>query len=396
MFKKLRIKFSLIVSVSTFLILVFLCLVLNLSTYCNLNNNIKSNFDKVRPSIQQFIDDHDKPNPDNIYLNYFFVTIKNNKVDQIFIKDNAHISRVDLTKFINNDILKYNTCTGEYCNYSYEYKDNLIIFIDNQESHSAMRITLITSLTVSGGVLVSITISAWILSKIVIKPYEEVYLNQKRFLTNASHELKTPIAIISANNEVLKLENKSNQYLESNTVQINRLTKLIDEIITLNKLQEVLNENEFKEFNVVDDLLDATIPYKTILEKRNIEMEVTTPDQLIMKADENSIMKLFSILMDNIYKYSVDNGKVIICLQEKKKDIVFTFSNSSTPPVDKDLSKLFDRFYTLNKSRSRQSSGYGIGLSIAKAIVDNYKGSIKASYIDETKMFVFEISIPKK
>ena len=100
--------------------------------------------------------------------------------------------------------------------------------------------------------------------------------------------------------------------------------------------------------------------------------------------------------MDNIYKYSVDNGKVIICLQEKKKDIVFTFSNSSTPPVDKDLSKLFDRFYTLNKSRSRQSSGYGIGLSIAKAIVDNYKGSIKASYIDETKMFVFEISIPKK
>ncbi len=396
MFKKLRIKFSLIVSVSTFLILVFLCLVLNLSTYCNLNNNIKSNFDKVRPSIQQFIDDHDKPNPDNIYLNYFFVTIKNNKVDQIFIKDNAHISRVDLTKFINNDILKYNTCTGEYCNYSYEYKDNLIIFIDNQESHSAMRITLITSLTVSGGVLVSITISAWILSKIVIKPYEEVYLNQKRFLTNASHELKTPIAIISANNEVLKLENKSNQYLESNTVQINRLTKLIDEIITLNKLQEVLNENEFKEFNVVDDLLDATIPYKTILEKRNIEMEVTTPDQLIMKADENSIMKLFSILMDNIYKYSVDNGKVIICLQEKKKDIVFTFSNSSTPPVDKDLSKLFDRFYTLNKSRSRQSSGYGIGLSIAKAIVDNYKGSIKANYIDETKMFVFEISIPKK
>lgn len=396
MFKKLRIKFSLIVSVSTFLILVFLCLVLNLSTYCNLNNNIKSNFDKVRPSIQQFIGDHDKPNPDNIYLNYFFVTIKNNKVDQIFIKDNAHISRVDLTKFINNDVLKYNTCTGEYCNYSYEYKDNLIIFIDNQESHSAMRITLITSLTVSGGVLVSITISAWILSKIVIKPYEEVYLNQKRFLTNASHELKTPIAIISANNEVLKLENKSNQYLESNTVQINRLTKLIDEIITLNKLQEVLNENEFKEFNVVDDLLDATIPYKTILEKRNIEMEVTTPDQLIIKADENSIMKLFSILMDNIYKYSVDNGKVIICLQEKKKDIVFTFSNSSTPPVDKDLSKLFDRFYTLNKSRSRQSSGYGIGLSIAKAIVDNYKGSIKASYIDETKMFVFEISIPKK
>lgn len=396
MFKKLRIKFSLIVSVSTFLILVFLCLVLNLSTYCNLNNNIKSNFDKVRPSIQQFIGNHDKPNPDNIYLNYFFVTIKNNKVDQIFIKDNAHISRVDLTKFINNDVLKYNTCTGEYCNYSYEYKDNLIIFIDNQESHSAMRITLITSLTVSGGVLVSITISAWILSKIVIKPYEEVYLNQKRFLTNASHELKTPIAIISANNEVLKLENKSNQYLESNTVQINRLTKLIDEIITLNKLQEVLNENEFKEFNVVDDLLDATIPYKTILEKRNIEMEVTTPDQLIIKADENSIMKLFSILMDNIYKYSVDNGKVIICLQEKKKDIVFTFSNSSTPPVDKDLSKLFDRFYTLNKSRSRQSSGYGIGLSIAKAIVDNYKGSIKASYIDETKMFVFEISIPKK
>lgn len=396
MFKKLRIKFSLIVSVSTFLILVFLCLVLNLSTYCNLNNNIKSNFDKVRPSIQQFIGDHDKPNPDNIYLNYFFVTIKNNKVDQIFIKDNAHISRVDLTKFINNDVLKYNTCTGEYCNYSYEYKDNLIIFIDNQESHSAMRITLITSLTVSGGVLVSITISAWILSKIVIKPYEEVYLNQKRFLTNASHELKTPIAIISANNEVLKLENKSNQYLESNTVQINRLTKLIDEIITLNKLQEVLNENEFKEFNVVDDLLDATIPYKTILEKRNIEMEVTTPDQLIIKADENSIMKLFSILMDNIYKYSVDNGKVIICLQEKKKDIVFTFSNSSTPPVDKDLSKLFDRFYTLNKSRSRQSSGYGIGLSIAKAIVDNYKGSIKANYIDETKMFVFEISIPKK
>jgi two-component system, OmpR family, sensor histidine kinase CiaH len=398
MFKKLRLKFSAIVSVSTLLILVFLCLVLNLSTLNNLNGNIQSNFSKIRPLIEEFLKDNTEPSDKtDMFLNYFFVTIDDdNKIDKMYIKDKSPISKDDLTSFIDNSILKSNSTSGDYYSYKYELKDKLLIFIDAQAEKGAFSITLTTSLTVSCAVFVTVSISAWILSSIVIKPYEELYFKQKRFLTNASHELKTPLAIISANNEVLKLDNKDNQYLESSTTQINRMTKLIDEIITLNKLQEVLNENEFKEFNVVDDLLDATIPYKTILEKKNISLEVNTPDSLIMKADENSIMKLFSILMDNIYKYTTEDGKVIISLEDKKKYVEFKFSNSANEPKDKDLSKLFDRFYTLNKSRDRSSSGYGIGLSIAKVIVDNYKGSIEAKYSLEAKMFTFEIKIPKK
>lgn len=397
MFKKLRLKFSAIIILATLFILAFLCVLIYITTGISLNNRIKNEFSEVRPKINDILINN-TPSEDNgkedFMYKYFYITVKDNQISKIYKINKDKFQIDEITNFVNKEILEGDSDYGSFNNFYYEYKDNLIIFLDVAAEKGAMKSSISSSLIVSGVVLATVSLCSVILSKPIVQPYEDLYNKQKRFLTDASHELKTPLAIISANNDVLKAEHKDNQYLESNAKQISRMSTLINELVSLNKLQEVLDENEFTTFDMAEDLFDATIPYESILAKRNIALEVEAPEKLIYKADENSIMKLFSILMDNIYKYTLDNGKVIVKLLEEKKYIHITFSNSANKPKDLDLEKLFDRFYTLSSSRDRKTSGYGIGLSIAKTIVDNYKGSINAFYDEELKMVCFDIKLP--
>ncbi len=397
MFKKLRLRFSAILISTTLFILAFLCVLIYITTGISLNKRIKNELNEVRPKINEIISSNNQNEPsgkEDFLYKYFYITIKDDKIDKIYKANKSKFDVNEIEEFVAKDILQDKSNYGSFKNFYYEYKDNLIIFLDVAAESGAMRSSITSAFIVSGVVLGTISICSVILSKPVIQPYEDLYNKQKRFLTDASHELKTPLAILSANNDVLKTEYKDNQYLQSNAAQIERMSELINELVSLNKLQEVLDENEFTTFDLAEDLLDATIPYESILAKRNIALNVDTPSELIYKGDENSLMKLFSILMDNIYKYTLDNGQVDVKLVDEKKHVHLLFSNTAAKPVEVDLEKLFDRFYTLSASRDRKTSGYGIGLSIAKTIVDNYKGSIKAYYDDSLNKVCFDIKLP--
>ncbi len=397
MFKKLRLRFSAILISTTLFILAFLCVLIYITTGISLNKRIKNELNEVRPKINEIISSNNQNDPsgkEDFLYKYFYITIKDDKIDKIYKANKSKFDVNEIEEFVTKDILQDKSNYGSFKNFYYEYKDNLIIFLDVAAESGAMRSSITSAFIVSGVVLGTISICSVILSKPVIQPYEDLYNKQKRFLTDASHELKTPLAILSANNDVLKTEYKDNQYLQSNAAQIERMSELINELVSLNKLQEVLDENEFTTFDLAEDLLDATIPYESILAKRNIALNVDTPSELIYKGDENSLMKLFSILMDNIYKYTLDNGQVDVKLVDEKKHVHLLFSNTAAKPVEVDLEKLFDRFYTLSASRDRKTSGYGIGLSIAKTIVDNYKGSIKAYYDDSLNKVCFDIKLP--
>lgn len=397
MFKKLRLRFSAILISTTLFILAFLCVLIYITTGISLNKRIKNELNEVRPKINEIISSNNQNDPsgkEDFLYKYFYITIKDDKIDKIYKANKSKFDVNEIEEFVTKDILQDKSNYGSFKNFYYEYKDNLIIFLDVAAESGAMRSSITSAFIVSGVVLGTISICSVILSKPVIQPYEDLYNKQKRFLTDASHELKTPLAILSANNDVLKTEYKDNQYLQSNAAQIERMSELINELVSLNKLQEVLDENEFTTFDLAEDLLDATIPYESILAKRNIALNVDTPSELIYKGDENSLMKLFSILMDNIYKYTLDNGQVDVKLVDEKKHVHLLFSNTAAKPVEVNLEKLFDRFYTLSASRDRKTSGYGIGLSIAKTIVDNYKGSIKAYYDDSLNKVCFDIKLP--
>ncbi len=397
MFKKLRLRFSAILISTTLFILAFLCVLIYITTGISLNKRIKNELNEVRPKINEIISSNNQNDPsgkEDFLYKYFYITIKDDEIDKIYKANKSKFDVNEIEEFVTKDILQDKSNYGSFKNFYYEYKDNLIIFLDVAAESGAMRSSITSAFIVSGVVLGTISICSVILSKPVIQPYEDLYNKQKRFLTDASHELKTPLAILSANNDVLKTEYKDNQYLQSNAAQIERMSELINELVSLNKLQEVLDENEFTTFDLAEDLLDATIPYESILAKRNIALNVDTPSELIYKGDENSLMKLFSILMDNIYKYTLDNGQVDVKLVDEKKHVHLLFSNTAAKPVEVDLEKLFDRFYTLSASRDRKTSGYGIGLSIAKTIVDNYKGSIKAYYDDSLNKVCFDIKLP--
>ena len=223
-----------------------------------------------------------------------------------------------------------------------------------------------------------ITIIFIIASKRVVRPFEVNSQRQKQFITDASHELKTPLAIISANAEVLQYKGEQNEWLQNIVEQAKRMGKLINQLLVLAKLDEVQENNERQEIDMKELVEKAVEPFHEVLEQKDVMLSVEAEDGLIVRANREQIEQLVTILMDNASKYVSEHGSIVWV----------TFSIANTTEEDKiDTARLFDRFYRNDSSRSSKTGGHGIGLSIAKKIVDAHKGSIAAESEGNTVIF---------
>lgn len=231
-----------------------------------------------------------------------------------------------------------------------------------------------------------------LLSGRVIRPFAENIERQKRFLTDVSHELKTPLGIISANTGVLELTKGKDEWTESIRNQVKRLDSLIKDLIELSKSEEYAKESEFTEFSVSQIAETNADSFRTLAQMQGKQLNAEIEPGVCMRGQEDSIIRLMTILLDNGVKYCDPSGTVVLRLRQKGRQVVLQVANPCRDMDTAQVPHLFDRFYRADSSRSRQSGGYGIGLSIARAVTEGHKGRIGAAY--EAGNLVFTVVLP--
>ncbi|EHJ55612.1 hypothetical protein HMPREF9318_00258 [Streptococcus urinalis FB127-CNA-2] len=226
-------------------------------------------------------------------------------------------------------------------------------------------------------------------SNLVIAPFVENYEKQKRFITNAGHELKTPLAIISANNELSELMNGESEWSKSTSDQVKRLTNLINQLVTLAKLEEQ-PEVVLKTVNFSEITQDAAEDFKSMVIKDGKTFDLLVEPNIMVRAEEKSLFELVTILVDNANKYCDPNGNVKVQLSttgRRKKKGKLQVSNTYKEGESIDYSRFFERFYREDESHNSKRKGYGIGLSMAESMVKLFKGHISVSYKNDKIIF---------
>ncbi len=259
------------------------------------------------------------------------------------------------------------------------------IFLDCARSLVNARSFLQVSLTVSLISFLFVGLLVILVSRRILRPVEESYEKQKRFITDAGHELKTPVAVIEADAAVLSMDLGENEWLTDIRRQTKRLTELTGELTYLARMDEGRPKEVMIEFPLSDVVLEmaASFQARAVVEEKTFSMDIAP--MLSMTGEEAGIRKLVSILLDNAFKYSPAGGKIGIALRTKGRNTELTVRNTAENLTEELLEHMFDRFYRGDKARSRAegeksgSGGYGLGLAIARSVVEAHKGKIGAA-----------------
>ncbi len=404
MFKKLRLKFSLMVSGITFIILSIIALTLNISLSITTENRLFQQAEMAMRSLDDVAPEPVKENEQNQngvpdkgkrdMLPRFFSVSKDDSGYTFSSTDDFRLSDDELTALADE---AFSSSKGRgYSNSLYYYCYNTkAVFLDAKSEEESLQNTLVISVSISGAAFLAISLLSFFLSKPVVKPYEELYQGQRRFMTDASHELKTPLAIIGTNLELLNEELPNDKWVHSSLEQSERMKNLIASMISLNKIEELSGNFQKEPFDIASALNEATLSYESLSLTKKIDLTVDIPDLLMYNGNEELIFKLFGVMLDNAYKYVNEGGVIRVSMKDERKRVIVLFENSVLELDESKLSHCFDRFYTCSDSRSRSSCGFGIGLSIAKAIVEGHDGEIRANAWKDEKGVTFSINLKK-
>lgn len=264
----------------------------------------------------------------------------------------------------------------------------LYVFLDCAKGLTTFRKFLVTCALISGGGLLAVFLLLWVLSGRMARPVAESYEKQKRFITDAGHEIRTPLSIISADADVLAMEQGENQWLEDIHSQVDRLTALTNSLIFLSKMEEPagLPMAEFSLSRLADELAQS---FQSMARVQGKTFTSEIQPDIVLTGSEGAVRQLLSNLLDNALKYSPRSGFISLTLERRGRDAWLSVFNTTAQPVNREtLGDLFDRFYRVDPSRNSQSGGYGIGLSIAKAAAETHGGAISAASEDGNSLTI--------
>ena len=423
--KKLRTKFTFLSVCAFFIVLILISSALIFANYRKLVQKADSNLAAITNNLVQAESDDDDddepmdndkdPDHDERFFGPYFTVKFYNKSSEAEI-DTSHIYAVSTNdaKSYANKILSELGSDTEKTGFLHGYRYTIIrtnqgyvcAFLSCDRDLSLFKDFIRNNVLIALASLLIISIISWFLSKRAVSPLISAYNKQKEFITNASHELKTPLAIISANNDVIEIENGSSKWISSNKVQIKKLSSMIDMLVTLTKLDESTTLENAARADISSLLQSSVDGFSSLAEAEGKSFLIDKPDSLTSKVNYEEIKKLFSILIENSIKYSSDNSAISIELKSLDGDgsskhtngeaplehFSFSISNYSENLKKGSYDVLFDRFYRLDSSRNSETGGFGIGLSIAKAIVQKHGGEIKA-YSPDGKRMVFKLEI---
>lgn len=266
----------------------------------------------------------------------------------------------------------------------------MLIFVFCKEQISTATKFLFNSCVVAIITFILMFLMVSVFSRRAIKPIIENAEKQKQFITDAGHEIKTPIAIISANADVLELTGGSSEWITSIRNQISRLDKLVKNLLMLSRMEEDNLKLVLTDMNLSRTVEEIAGSFQPVAEMQDKKFQLDIQPGLMFHGDENSIQQLVSTLVDNAMKYSNEGGTVGVTLSAARKGVKLEVYNTVFELDTKNLDKLFDRFYRADASRARETGGYGIGLSIAKSIVEAHHGKIGAKS-DDGRSIIFTV-----
>ena len=256
-----------------------------------------------------------------------------------------------------------------------------VVFLDCGRELGSFRSFLATSAAVSAAGLLAVTLLLIFFSGRIVKPFSENYEKQRRFITDAGHELKTPLTIIDADAEVLEMDLGENEWLGDIRTQTKRLAELTNSLILLSRMEEQprMEKIEFPLSDVVEETVET---FQALARTRGKTLSSRVQPMLSMNGDEKAIRQLLTILLDNAVKYADEGGRIEAVLEKQKNTLRLRVFNTAESVSRESLAHLFDRFYRADASRNSGTGGYGLGLSIASAVVAAHRGKISASSPD--------------
>ena len=322
---------------------------------------------------------------------YFTVTLdENNEISSYDFTSIAAVAEDDLEELSQTAILSSPKQKGFWKQYRYvrytEDGETMLLFLDCGRSLDNARTFLFVSVLVSLLGLAGVLLLVILLSGRVIRPVQESYDKQKRFITDAGHELKTPLTIIDADISVAEMESGPSEWLDDVKAQTKRLAGLTNDLIYLSRMDEGHADMQMIDFPFSDVVNDTAQSFRARAQIEEKTLTASVEPMLSCYGDEKALTKLVTILLDNAVKYAREKGDITVSLKKKSKYLELIVQNDVESVDSESLPHFFDRFYRADASRNSSTGGYGIGLSIAQAVVAAHKGRISASAPDNATL----------
>jgi len=395
MIKKLKQRIFLLIMLSLSIIMIGLIV---LYASLNYNNQIHTTVSMMN----RFVDGEPKRNPNKIEDYKLKPELNIDGLYRVIIQNSVIIHSPENS--INNEIdeyalkiLKRNNEKGIIDNYIYSVnkinKNTIVIsIIEDENTVSHIRITIIFSIIMSIVSLGVIYIIAKKLSKTIVKPVEETFEKQKQFISDASHELKTPLAVIEANADVLQDKVGESKWINYIQNEIESMNKLINELLLLAKIENVDNIKEYTELNLSKEVEIILSMFESVAYEKGVTIESNIIENIKLNGNKEDIEHIVSTLTDNAIKHTESEKKIVVNLKKEKNEIIFEVQNMGDSIPEEEREKIFERFYRIDKSRNRKEKRYGLGLAIAKSTIEKYNGKIEVECKNEYT--IFKVTIP--
>lgn len=271
--------------------------------------------------------------------------------------------------------------------YIYKLRKKQLMLISSAPALQATIPAIVLCIFLLFGGLILFTFSSRIISRWLTQPIEDMISSEKKFISNASHELKTPLAVIRANTQLLQKEiSADNKHLEYIQQETERMIVLVNKMLTLVRLDTAQNQAQPKRFRVDEALYDIIYPMESVAYEKKIRMTVDIQEEMYIDGIEDQIQNLLSILLNNAISYTPEYGEIVIRAYIQAKKFYLKVSNSGDPIPEEIRDRLFERFFRADEARE-DNGHYGLGLSIASSIAANHGGRIRVDYEDHKNVF---------
>ena len=411
MIRKLRLKF---VAICMALVTAILAVVF-FSVYLSMARNISDLSRQVlyRVSQEETIGGMTRPDisiaigGDRVLLPYFTVNVWPSRgggyTAQITGGTYSNLEDTEELTAILQDCLSQNRQEGTVSGYHLRYlrQDNglyeKLAFVDMSMEQAVLRRMMGSYLVIALAALALLLGVSVLLSHWATRPVEKAWKQQRQFLSDASHELKTPLTVILSNAELLEqteLPDKPARWTDNILSEAGRMRSLVEEMLTLARADNMVRTAVPTEVSLSDIAADCALAFEPVAFEAGKPLEYQIADGTLVLGDGDKLRQLISILLDNAIKYGADGGTITLSLQKTDRQARLTVSNPGDPIPPEQLGRLFERFYRADVSRG-EKSGFGLGLPIARTIAEEHKGTLRAESDAGSTRFIYTMMLKK-
>ncbi len=301
---------------------------------------------------------------------------------EVISRDYIYSIDEETAKVYTEAVLRKGREKGYYGDYRYHVKiddaGSTVLFLNVTSALQFMKSLLLISLGIGFSSLLVVFILVVCFSRYAVRPYMKNMERQKRFITDAGHELKTPITSIATSADIAAMEYEEDEWIANIQRQTARLTRLVGELVALSRMDEEIPFPDKSTFSLSDAAWETAEPFAVRAKAEEKTYHQKIEENLTFYGDRNSIQQLISILLDNAVKYTAAAGEIRLDIYRKRRRIRIEVANTCDLPDTVELERLFDRFYRVDEARSAKTGGTGIGLAMAQAIAETHGGKIRA------------------